>query len=168
MTEPSMLDNPEVQKIIHLSQKEEKAISRSRQTLLEEAYRHWKFRSTEGIELTLRKLTWPEAVRIIFAKMPEQLSDAMQSEHLAITIEDQLKSHEVACEALAAANLEGLTAAEIARVGRKLGGKAFVDEANLNLMEESGLTPKAVERLDFFRKLKRRVRVGFPVLRKSP
>jgi hypothetical protein len=131
--------------------------------LLEEADKILPFQASDGTQIHLRKLSWGEATRIIFAKMPETLNE---NEPLKITIQTQLRSYEAACEALSVASIQALTPEQVGRAGKANGGKDFVDEAVRFLMEQSYLTPKKVEDLQFFRRIRRRLWPSKPMPRK--
>lgn len=132
--------------------------------LLEEADRILPFQASDGTQIHLRKLSWGEATRIIFAKMPESLGPDDQP--LEITIQTQLRSYDAACEALSVASIQGLTPEQVARAGKANGGKTFVDEAIHYLMAKSYLLPEKVDDLQFFRRFRRRLWARLAMLRK--
>lgn len=154
------MDREKIRALIAKAKGVEKDVEKNRQILLAEAGKVWPFKSRSGKRITFIKMDYPAAERIIFAHMPESLKQAGQDEEVALTSEDRAVIFEIACQAIAHCNLEALDAGQVAALG-----KDFVDEANAFLMEISGLSPHAVNSLDFFRDVGGRVRLRLHLLR---
>jgi hypothetical protein len=114
--------------------------------------------------ITLVWVNMPDAIKQaseLPVELDEESGEVHPREERPLTLEEQAQNFDVACLALGAANMNGLTADQIAHLSN---AKQFVDEALPFLMDKSGWSAGAVEKLSFFRRLTRWLRLRLPTL----
>jgi hypothetical protein len=176
MSDPeSMLSKPEVQELLRMKLHVDQDALQIRADLIADADRTWTFKASDGRKIKLRRLSYSEMIRLVWVNMPDIIKQASEipleldeesgqvqvREDRALTLEEQAQNFEAGCLALGAANVSGVTADQIAHLEN---AKQFVDEAFPFLMEKSGWSSRAVEKLTFFRRFTRRVSVWLHAL----
>lgn len=183
VTEPvkPVFDKEKARAAIQADAKLEKNISKCRAHLIAEADEVIPFTDSKGRSAHFYRIGYTTAVRLVLAQMPQMdIIACDQCETKGVdkeenkcancqgegavqrtpTAEEIAQIRWIQCQALAATNLEGLTAEQFDKLGR------FVDESADYLWYLWGLSPKAADEIEFFRRHSGRAGFGRSLLRR--
>jgi len=176
-----VFDKAKARAAIQADAKLEKNISKCRAHLIAEADQIIPFKDSKGREAHFYRIGYTTAVRLVLAQMPQMdIIACDQCEAKGVdkeknkcgncqgegavqrtpTPEEIAQIRWIQCQALAATNLESLTAEQFDKLGR------FVDESADYLWYQWGLSPKAADEIEFFRRHSRGAGLGRSLLRR--
>jgi hypothetical protein len=183
MTEPvtPVFDKEKAKAAIQADIKLEKEVGKCRARLIAEADEVIPFTDSKGRSAHFYRIGYTTAVRLVLAQMPQidvlacdqceakgvdkqgtkcSKCDGQGAVQRTPTPEEIAQIRWIQCQALAATNLEGLSAEQFDKLGK------FVDESADYLWYLWGLSPKAADEIEFFRGHSGRPGLGRSLLRR--